>query len=93
MTEEKLIADGALKRARDIVDNKDFWTGPSAAKTSGEAVATLLGVAGVARQLEQIKSAESPDPAPKAEPRQPRQPRVKEESTKEEDAKPDPTEA
>lgn len=45
MTDEELIAAGALKRAKEIVDNKDFWSGPGPAKTSGEAVGLLLEVA------------------------------------------------
>lgn len=91
MTDEQLIADGALKRAKDIIDNKDFWSGPGPAKTSSEAVVVLLGVADCARQIGQAKSAEAP--APKPEARAPRQPQPKEATTPAPDAKPESAEA
>lgn len=84
MTDAHLIEQAALKRAKDIFDNKDFWSGPGPAKTSGEAVGALLGVAGVARQLGEAKVAEAPEAKPEA--RQPRQPRAKEEPTTAPDA-------
>lgn len=70
MTNEQLIAEGALKRAKDIVDNKDFWSGPGAAKTSGEAVVLLLDVARTAGRPSraetpvQVAATYTPKPAP-----------------------------
>lgn len=41
-TTEQIIANLAKDRAKTILENGDFWSGPSAAKTSAEAVGTLL---------------------------------------------------
>jgi len=41
-TTEELIAKLAKDRAKTILENSDFWSGPGSAKTSAEAVGTLL---------------------------------------------------
>ena len=56
---EKQIAEAALQQAKAILDNKDFWGGPGAAKTSADTLGQLLSVA------EQARSKVAPDaPAP-----------------------------
>lgn len=44
MTEniEQTIAQLAKERAKTILENSDFWSGPGSSKTSAEAVGTLL---------------------------------------------------
>lgn len=39
---EQTIAQLAKERAKTILENSDFWSGPGASKTSAEAVGTLL---------------------------------------------------
>lgn len=41
-TTEQIIANLAKDRAKTILENSDFWSGPGSAKTSAEAVGTLL---------------------------------------------------
>lgn len=41
---EKQITEAALQQAKSILDNKDFWGGPSAAKTSADTIASLVGI-------------------------------------------------
>lgn len=41
-----LISQLALDRAKTILENSDFWSGPAAAKTSAEAVTVLRALGG-----------------------------------------------
>ena len=41
-TTEETIARLAKERAKTILENSDYWSGPGPAKTSAEAVGTLL---------------------------------------------------
>jgi hypothetical protein len=41
-TTEETIARIAKERAKTILENSDYWSGPGPAKTSAEAVGTLL---------------------------------------------------
>ncbi len=41
-TTEEIIARLAKDRAKTILENGDYWSSPGAAKTSAEAVGTLL---------------------------------------------------
>lgn len=42
-TTEETIARLAKERAKTILENSDYWSGPGPAKTSAEAVSTLIG--------------------------------------------------
>ena len=46
MTEniEETIAQLAKERAKTILENSDFWSGPGSAKTSAEAVTALVAI-------------------------------------------------
>ena len=61
-----LISQLALDRAKTILENSDFWSGPAAAKTSAEAVTVLRALGGDAPKEEPAKP-EKPaaKPAPK----------------------------
>ncbi len=41
-TTEEIIARLAKDRAKTILENSDYWSSPGAAKTSAEAIGTLL---------------------------------------------------
>lgn len=58
-----LISQLALDRAKTILENSDFWSGPGSAKTSAEAVTVLRALGGDAPKEEPAK-AEKPAPAP-----------------------------
>jgi hypothetical protein len=58
-TTEETIARIAKERAKTILENSDYWSGPGPAKTSAEAVGTLLSYRW---QLETPKPEEIPEP-------------------------------
>lgn len=80
---EKHIATAALQQAKVILDNKDFWGGPSAAKTSADTVHSLISIATV---LGGIPSG-LPSPPPTEEVALEKPAKAEKEETKKADAK------
>ena len=71
-----LISQIALDRAKTILENSDFWSGPGSARTSAETVTILRALGGEPTKGEPAKAekpiAEKPakvkeEPAPKAD--------------------------
>lgn len=76
-TTEETIARLAKERAKIILENSDFWSGPPAAKTSAEAVTVLMAVNppvtlakanAVAAAIEEAPAAPKRGPKPKEQP-------------------------
>lgn len=67
-----LISQLALDRAKTILENSDFWSGPGSAKTSADAVTVLRALGGDPPKETYPVKAEKPakvkeEPAPKAD--------------------------
>lgn len=60
---QTLISQLALDRAKTILENGDFWSGPTAAKTSAEAVTILRALGGDAPKEEPVKVEKPAKPA------------------------------
>lgn len=64
----QLISELALDRAKTILENSDFWSGPGSAKTSADAVTVLRALGGDPPNDKPAKAEKLPvKPAPKAD--------------------------